>query len=62
MLPPILILAMSATHAIAESEERAVFKGHTGPVWSVTFSPDGKTLASGSADGTAVLWDVSAVK
>jgi WD40 repeat protein len=27
-------------------------------VYSVTFSPDGKTLATASADGTARLWDV----
>ena len=27
--------------------------------YSVSFSPDGKTLASGSRDGTSILWDMS---
>ena len=33
--------------------------GHAGAVWSVAFSPDGKTLATGSANGTVHLWDVA---
>ncbi|MCT2590545.1 WD40 domain-containing protein [Streptomyces sp. N2-109] len=31
--------------------------GHTDPVSSVAFSPDGKTLATSSADYDVLLWD-----
>jgi WD40 repeat protein/transcriptional regulator with XRE-family HTH domain len=34
------------------------FEGHTGWVNSVVFSPDGKTILSGSGDGTLILWSV----
>ncbi|MFQ5799364.1 MAG: WD40 repeat domain-containing protein, partial [Bacteroidota bacterium] len=33
--------------------------GHKSSVNSVAFSPNSKTLASGSDDGTILLWDVS---
>ncbi|MEA5571307.1 serine/threonine-protein kinase [Calothrix sp. UHCC 0171] len=33
-------------------------KGHSGGVFSVAISPDGKTLASGSNDGTIKLWNI----
>src|SRR5262249_12608822 len=35
--------------------------GHTGPVLSVVFSPDGHTLATGSEDHTVRLWSIDAL-
>ncbi|KAK2750415.1 hypothetical protein FQN57_003895 [Myotisia sp. PD_48] len=37
-------------------EELEVQKGHHGPIWSVSYSPDGKIYGTGSEDGTIKLW------
>jgi WD40 repeat protein len=41
---------------------RATLEGHKQQVFSVSYSPDGKTLASGSQDKTIKLWDVKTGK
>src|SRR5262249_23651512 len=41
----------------AAQNDRRVLPGHTGPVTSLAFSPDGKRLASVSRDATMKIWD-----
>jgi WD40 repeat protein len=37
----------------------AHLNGHTGKIWGVSASPDGKTFATASSDGTIKLWDAA---
>lgn len=48
----------SMLNALA-TRQRTVFTGHAGPVNSVSFSPNGKIIATGSDDHTVRLWDVT---
>ena len=54
LLPTAVILLDVATR-----EEFRWLRGHTNSIWALSFSPDGKTLTSGSADQTVRFWDVA---
>jgi cytochrome c len=59
MLRTIIMLAVSATLAIASGGALAQLRGHGGPVRAVAISPDGKSILSGSFDTSAIRWSVA---
>jgi WD40 repeat protein len=46
---------------LSKGEELRIGRGHVNWLNTVAFSPDGRRLATGSGDGTALVWDLTRV-
>jgi len=57
-----IIVGSSMAFALYDTsgKRKREFIGHTGEVWAVAASPDGRYLISGSSDQTARLWNIEA--
>src|SRR5438034_11717829 len=61
----LLILSLAILAASSRRTEAAAVRpvpylglGHTLPITTAAWSPDGKTLATGASDSVVMLWDV----
>jgi len=55
-LPP--MDGLPATPGVpAEWGSPQIFRGHTGPIYGVAFSPEGDRVITGSSDKTAIVWE-----
>lgn len=51
----------AAAKKSVEGQETLTLKGHSDPVWSVSFSPDGKRIVSDGRGYTVKIWDISSL-
>ncbi|MDE2505823.1 MAG: WD40 repeat domain-containing protein, partial [Planctomycetota bacterium] len=56
------LMLSNAAHGQAALKPAGTLDGHTDPVYTVSWSPDGKTIATGGFDNTVRLWNASARK
>ncbi len=44
-----------------DASHKYIYPAHTGPIYSMAFSPDGKRFATGGSDAIVGLWDVDSM-
>ncbi|MBY0232865.1 MAG: hypothetical protein K2W96_26585, partial [Gemmataceae bacterium] len=59
---PALLLLCLAVPRLPELPEPTTLKGHARDLSAITYSPDGKTLATASAEGVVKFWDAATLK
>ena len=55
--PNRLLLRALMRRACLVHEQECTLTGHSDPVYSVAYSPDGKHIVTGSEDSTVKVWD-----
>ncbi len=53
------VFIVDTSQGPSQPQLRTALAGHSGTVWSIAYSPDGTTIATGSGDNTVRLWDAA---
>ncbi|MCA9794787.1 MAG: hypothetical protein KC910_23425, partial [Candidatus Eremiobacteraeota bacterium] len=59
LLTCLALVCLAVVAARAEAPELVLQLGHSRPLTTAAFSPDGTSLLTGSNDGSARLWDLA---